>query len=374
MSEETGFKDTHEIQEGFQRIENTIQLWELFNRHRDFFNTPEAIELLISNLKSPTNTIQHDNVMRDVRLNAALLLDAIGPDASIASPVLDMISKNEKEDPLLRNVCARALISLKHTSRNTSPIMIQIVQPAIGEREKTHRESSHEFSADEFSLIEDLPRKDEFEQSSGNIVELFISKLADKRESSWRRSSCAQSLGRLGRKAGESIPLLMKVVNDPEEDGKLRGVCAQSIGMINPESRIASTLLLNILRNTYESPYLKRCCAESLGRFGTLASKAFPVLVKCFKSIDEDMKLRLACGRALPTVGPDAVKAIPALISVIKSRKDNVKIRTTALEILEKMGPLAKDALPRMDTLVKNDKIDLREEILKVKNRIETSI
>ena len=329
-------------------------------------NNKNNIGVLVQKLKSDkvsdTDSLTSDLITllkegdSKTRAYAALILGAIGPDASEAIPAL--IEGTHDPDEEVRKKVIWAL-------------------GKFGPQSIT-------------SKIDSL--KDEESDRSNSLISGLIELL--KQEDSKARMHAAWILGTLEPKTSQAIPYLVEAIKDSDEEVRKKVIWA--LGKYGPLSESAIPPLIETLKKeienqnktTKEKPeklqnqQILKVLIWSFGKIGLSSKSAIPFLKQVLKNKsptirtytvealaqidlettpllietlkDPSWQVRMEVTWQLGQMGPKAKDAIPALIEILQDQDKNV--RRGAAWALGMMGAKANAAVPILFETLKKDK------------------
>jgi alpha-L-fucosidase len=172
-------------------------------------------------------------------------------------------------------------------------------------------------------------------QPSG--IKALVEALRDK--SPRIRTSAAQVLGPLGRRAAASVPTLLDALADPE--GDVRAWTVKALGDIDPGNPQVTGAFLKTLRDP--NPDVRRVTLVILIRMGPAVAGSANVLADVLQ--DADAGIRADACIALRRLGTDGKAGVTALIPRLSD--PDTTVRKCAVQALMSIGPAGLPPLVR---------------------------
>ncbi|MEX2666881.1 HEAT repeat domain-containing protein [Candidatus Uabimicrobium amorphum] len=185
----------------------------------------------------------------------------------------------------------------------------------------------------------------QIERKAEEVVPALIPLLQD--QNSGVRSSAVSALGLFGKKAEKAVPSIVSLLKDPDED--VRRKTEKSLKNIGTAETI--TVFIQLLQN--QDSVIRSFAVEILGRIGEKAHSAVPALILALK--DQDSWVRSSVAEALGKIGEKAHSAVPDLIPLLQDK--NSSVRRYVVEALGKIGQKAHSAIPALILALKDNDV-----------------
>lgn len=291
-----------------------------------------------------------------LRLDAALALGEIGPDASAATPALLRLLGSDDWD--LREGVTGALQRIAPDSEVVTAATVQAWSSSARSETGPRR----------YRAVLTLGR---LGPKAAGAVPMLTEMLGDP------TSGAARALGQIGPAAAAAVPALAEALRRPE--AHVRQQIADALGRIGPAARPAVSALLEVMRD--KRPEVRWRAAAAIGRIGSNESGCIAALAAMLK--DEDPQVRDRVAEALGRMGRTAGQAegeielasranraadrvwplfalargsdrpVAAILSLANELlQDEAAARVAACQAVGLLGPLAKPAVPALAELV----------------------
>jgi HEAT repeat protein len=278
----------------------------------------------------------HDDEAQ-IRMQAAIALDKVGPRAAAAIPQLRECLSDT--DVRVRLSAAETTWHLTKAAEPSLPVLIDILSLAAPEIDET--------DAGETTAVPVRPLRlrallvlSEMGPLAGQAVPALIGTLKD--EDITVRSASALVLGRIGPAAKHAVPILQSYLK--VRDHGLHIYSAVALARISPGCADAVRALIDDLRDEQSATHIQ--AAMALGQIGPAAESAIPELVTSLK--DRTM-LGVEAARALWKIGHKKDAVVESLVEAVR-RGDNF-VQMESLRTLSEIGPSARAALPTLVAL-----------------------
>jgi HEAT repeat protein len=269
---------------GRRRGSLTQAIWQAIRRNKRPAPQPpcDPTELAVATLESGLG-----DTSSSVRIEAALALGRIGPDAAAAAPRLIRLSREPHE--AVRCQAAQALGEIGDQDGATVAALVDLLQDA----------------------------------------------------SAAVKVSAARALGALRTAAAPSVQALVPLLQDHDES--VRTAAAEAIAQVGPLDHATTDNLSDGLVSA--DNVVRAQTADALGTIGAAAEEAAPALVKA--TTDDNDRVRASAVEALGKIGePAAAIAVPGLVRALRDRDNWVS--ALAAEALGQMGDSADGAIPAL--------------------------
>ena len=278
-----------------------------------------------------------DDEEAQVRMQAAVALDKVGPRAAGAIPQLR--ERLSDADVRVRLSAAEATWHLTKAAEPALAVLIDILPLAAHEIDEP--------DAGEITAVPVRPLRlrallvlSEMGPLAGQAAPALIGTLKD--EDITLRTASALVLGRIGPAAKDAIPILRDYLK--VRDHGLHIYSALALARISPDCGDAVLALIEDLRDEQSATHIQ--AAMALGQVGPAAQSAIPELAASLK--DRTM-LGVEAARALWKIGYKKDVVVQSLVEAIQ-RGDNF-VRMESLRTLSEIGPSARAALPTLVAL-----------------------
>ena len=196
----------------------------------------------------------------------------------------------------------------------------------------------------------------------------------------------ASALGKIGPKAALAVPALTEALT--HQHAEIRIEAALALERIDPRCGKGLPALIAELEGAQQrwlkaawesglwSPFREEAAKEhrvfqqaaaALEQLGPAAKPAVPALVK---ALEHEWLIHSAV-RPLTAMGPDAKDAVPALIAVLGNLDATADDYESAALALAAIGPEDKPALPAINRLLQQPYPEIRDSLLKAREKIE---
>jgi len=346
---------------------------------KDVWNRRRGVEIL-SELGSKAKVAKPEleKALKDedtiVRLKAAGVLGAIGPDAEIyIKPLITVLTGPVPTDewvaafhalctigpdsiPALKEVSASGVIDLrKKAIRCLACIARNKSKEAYLELAKMLNDPNREIR---MQAVRDMGM---IEPGAKEAVPALIKVLRD--NDLEMRQWATRCLSRIGIGIESAIPELLKGMDSP--DMELRVLSVTVLGKIGPAAKSAVPKLISFVRGPGSRISLE--AIEALGRIGGVeAASVMPELVPLLSdSYPHQSWTRKAVARLAPYNLPELIKGL---------KNSDLTVKVEVIEALGEVGPKAKDAVPGLVELIRGPNLMLRSSSLTALSKIRVGV
>lgn len=265
---------------------------------------------------------EHEESMSAAAMAAAWVLEAVGPGAAEAVPVLiEMLEANGGHEAYL---AAEALGSMGPAARAAVPALIETVRHQ-GANERPYRKGRAlaALAGDDPSVVRRL------------------ADLVSAPEAAAREGACA-ALREFGARAAAAIPALIAATR--HDDAETRSHAAIALSTVARDRPDIVDVLLPLTRD--EAWWVRGNAVGSLGALGLRLPDLIPVFVAALSDTggDGDWTVREQALSALADAGPQAESAVPVLLGQLRDEEGDID--ADVARALGAIGPAARDALP----------------------------
>ena len=317
---------------------------------------------------------------KDLRIEAANALGAIGPQAKSAADELSTMAS--EGDPLGR---PSAVLALWRIERNTEDTLAALTDLTKHDSYRVRRRAALAIgkmgpaAAPAIPTLVDL--MENMKPPSGAGVWMFFAE-----------SAGMKALASLGAPA---VEVLTGRLTAPDADYRTRSLAATALGRIRPEGLDP---LLEAIRS--ENPQIRQAAVGGLGETSSESPRVVRAVVQLLN--DRSAKVREAAARELARLRPVTPATVRALVAaaddaspgvrratvrtldklgprnramvaklVTAIRDDDAEVRTAAAEALKDLGPLLQMAVPQLVDALGHEDPPIREEAVHLLRRIE---
>ncbi|MFZ5564630.1 MAG: sister chromatid cohesion protein PDS5, partial [Thermodesulfobacteriota bacterium] len=274
----------------------------------------------------------------DVRMQAAMAIKRMGPDAKDAIP--DLVDTLDDDDYDVRREAANAIEALlgisdkkekkdkdkeggKDLSDEGRDLMVMVYMNRLESKDwMTRRDAANHLA--------------QMGPDAAKAVPALVAAMMD--ESDWgrlynevRRSS-ARALGEMRYEARAANPALIKASTFHDYDVRLEAV--KALGKIGPKSEATVIEALKVALKDSDFD-VRREAANALGGFEVYADSTVPNLVKALSDMDFDVRREAA--KSLGRIGPKTDAAVEALLKTTNDA--DADVRQAAVEALANVQP-----------------------------------
>jgi HEAT repeat protein len=269
----------------------------------------------------------------DVRAEALSALEAMGPTAKAALPVLHDIWKST-DDPDARFGVVIAISDIDPKSKTTLSLLIKASQEKVSDPGRSR------------SLV--IRRLEEFGAEAKAAVGMLNQALRD--PEALVQVAAARALSRITpEKTPEMARLLIAHLKDKDE--LVRAEAIVSLFRMGPKAKEAVAPLTDLLKSE-KHPLIRSNAVMALEEIDPEA--AVEPLNRALR--DPEAHVRVVAADALSRITPEkAPEMIRLLIAHLKDKDANV--RADAANSLARMGPKAKEAIAPLSDLLKTEKV-----------------